>query len=112
LFHREVCRFLGTKLADMFGPTVTDLAPRLRQVLTFLLEGDGEKQVAARLGISRHTVHEHVKRLHRHFGVASRSELLSRTNRFLPVLQKLIEDEAAPDVHAAIRAFGDAFRLR
>jgi DNA-binding CsgD family transcriptional regulator len=112
LFHAEICRLLGTKLADLFGPTVTELAPRLRQVLIFLLEGDSEKQVAQRLAISRHTVHEHVKRLHRHFGAASRGELLSRTSHFLPVLRKLNEAESMDDPNAAARAFGDAFRLR
>jgi len=54
------------------------LPPRLRQVLAGLLKGDSEQQVALRLGISAHTVHEHVKRLHRRFGVSSRGELLAR----------------------------------
>ena len=43
-----------------------------------LLEGDGEKQVAAKLNLSRHTVHEYVKMLYHQLGVSSRSELLSQ----------------------------------
>ena len=113
LFHREICRLLGTKLADTTGPSVASLSTRLRQVLACLLEGNSEKQVATRLGISRHTVHEYVKRLHRHFGVASRGELLSRCCRFLPVMQTLDKSEdSTPDRNAAARAFGDAFRMR
>ena len=41
------------------------------------MNGDSEKQVAARLGLSRHTVHIYVKHLYKHFGVNSRGELLS-----------------------------------
>jgi len=55
-----------------------ELAPRLRQTLDRLLAGDSEKQVAAKLGLSRHTVHVYVKSLHKKLGVSSRSELLSR----------------------------------
>jgi DNA-binding CsgD family transcriptional regulator len=112
LFHRDMCRLLGTKLAKPGGPSIAQLSPRLAQVLLRLLEGDGEKQIALRLGISRHTVHEHVKRLHRHFGVSTRAELLSQCFRFVPPLQKLIVAEKSSDGSAAIRAFGDAFRLR
>ncbi len=53
------------------------LSPRLRQVLECLLRGDGTKQVAARLGLSIHTVNDYMKELHRRFGVSSRSELLA-----------------------------------
>ena len=42
-----------------------------------LLEGDGEKQAALRLGLSRHTVHEYVGELYRRFGVCSRPELMA-----------------------------------
>jgi DNA-binding CsgD family transcriptional regulator len=52
-------------------------SPRAREVLARLLSGDGEKQIAVGLGISRHTVHVYVKQLYRIFGVCSRPELLS-----------------------------------
>ncbi len=78
LFVREYVRLFDTRLAPMGGPSVADLPPRARQVLACLMEGDSEKQVALRLGISRHTVHEYLRRLHRRFGVASRGELLAR----------------------------------
>jgi DNA-binding CsgD family transcriptional regulator len=54
------------------------LSPRERQTLELLLTGNAEKQIAARLDISRHTVHVYVKSLYKRFGVNSRSELLAK----------------------------------
>ncbi len=54
------------------------LPPRLQPVLNHLLGGDGEKQVAVKLGLSPHTVHEYVKAIYRRLGVSSRGELLAR----------------------------------
>jgi DNA-binding CsgD family transcriptional regulator len=53
------------------------LSQRMRDTLGGLLAGGSEKTIAMELGLSRHTVHEHVKRLHRAFNVSSRGELLS-----------------------------------
>lgn len=54
------------------------LSPRLQQTLARLIAGDSEKQVASRLDLSVHTIHDYVKALYRRFGVNSRAELLSR----------------------------------
>jgi DNA-binding CsgD family transcriptional regulator len=48
-----------------------------RQTLDCLLEGDSEKEIAARLGLSPATVHEYVTALYRRFGVHSRGQLLA-----------------------------------
>jgi DNA-binding CsgD family transcriptional regulator len=88
LFWRECARLLGTKLATHDAPSVADLPPRLRQVLACLLEGDGEKQVASHLGLSKHTIHEYLKRLHERFGVSSRGELLARCHALWPALRQ------------------------
>lgn len=61
----------------------TSLAPRLRAVLGHLMAGLSEKQIAIRLGLSRHTVHAYVKSLHKEFGASSRGELLSICYRML-----------------------------
>ncbi len=53
------------------------LSPREQETLTHLLAGASEKEVAARIGRSRHTVHSYVKKIYRQFGVTSRAELLS-----------------------------------
>src|SRR6266849_1689365 len=81
-FHEELGRLIGPVLVcagDPFSPT--RLPPRVRQTLSCLLEGDGEKQAAARMGLSRETVHQYVKALYCHYRVASRAELLARVLR-------------------------------
>nr|WP_253816396.1 helix-turn-helix transcriptional regulator [Myxococcus xanthus] len=54
------------------------LAPRERQTLELLLQGLGDKQIAARLGISRFTVNQYTKTLYRRFGVQSRAALIAQ----------------------------------
>lgn len=54
------------------------LRPRLRETLELILSGDTERQVAEKMTLSVHTVHDYVKSLYIHFGVSSRTELLSR----------------------------------
>ena len=77
LFLHEVHALAGSALTfDEAGP-FAGLTPRAREVLNALLEGDAEKQIAARFGVSRHTVHDYVKALYRRFGVNSRGELLA-----------------------------------
>lgn len=56
----------------------TGLSPRQRDVLAALCRGLAEKEIAGELGLSIHTVHGHVKELHRRFGARSRGELLAR----------------------------------
>jgi DNA-binding CsgD family transcriptional regulator len=77
VFHREMSWLYRPELR----PLATDpagLTPRQRQTLRLLMSGLGEKQIAARLGVSRNTVHHYVKALYRHFNVSTRSELLAR----------------------------------
>lgn len=87
LFHEELAPLVGRQLAlsdtdDGREP----LPPRLQQVLACLLQGDSEKQAAARLGLSQHTVNRHVQRLYRRYGVRSRSELMFRCRDMLASL--------------------------
>lgn len=79
----DVCRSIAVELGTLKPAATTDpqLPRRLRETLACLLEGDSEKQVAAKLGLSPHTVHIHVKRLYRHFEVSSRGELLAKCLR-------------------------------
>jgi DNA-binding CsgD family transcriptional regulator len=69
---------VGGPLARFSEPSPTDLPARTLQVLRCLLEGDGDKQIAARLGISPLTVNVHTKAIFAHFHVSSRTELLAR----------------------------------
>ncbi len=77
LAHEELVPLIGTALASVHEPRLADLTPRQRQTLAYLLEGDSEKQVAARLDIGVATVHTYVKALYRHYHVAGRAELLA-----------------------------------
>jgi DNA-binding CsgD family transcriptional regulator len=54
-----------------------NLSPRLEQVLSCLLRGDGEKEIAYTLTLSIHTVHCHVGTIYKAFDVHARSELLA-----------------------------------
>ena len=87
----DLCRMLGEQLGHEYnarptapaaGPgapaAAVPLSPRMRQTLERLLVGDSEKEIAARLGLSRHTVHVYVKTLYRRFEVNSRGELFAR----------------------------------
>jgi DNA-binding CsgD family transcriptional regulator len=80
-FHGEIGRLVGRQLVSATEPSPEKLSPRLRQTLTCLVEGDSEKQVAARLGLSPTTVHEYVTALYRRFGVQSRGQLLAHVLR-------------------------------
>lgn len=71
IFHRE-SRALAPRDP---GPK---LSPHLDKTLRALLRGLSEKEVAAELGLSPHTVHEYVKALYRRLGVTSRAELFAR----------------------------------
>jgi DNA-binding CsgD family transcriptional regulator len=57
------------------------LAPRLQPVLRYLLQGDADKEVAAKLKLSRHTVHRYTQAIYRELGVHSRGELLAKYAR-------------------------------
>jgi DNA-binding CsgD family transcriptional regulator len=66
------------------------LSPRQRQVLALLQRGHSEKQVAAELGVSPHTVHDYVKALYRSHGVTSRGELLAQLTAAPRPLARLV----------------------
>ena len=73
----EFCQMLGADYSCPPSRAIPGLAPRHRQTLELLLAADSEKQIAAKLGVSRNTVHVYVTALYRHFDVSSRAELLA-----------------------------------
>jgi DNA-binding CsgD family transcriptional regulator len=78
LAHQEAVRLIGGPLARFEEPHPSQLTPRVRHVLGCLLEGEADKQIAARLGLSTHTVNQYTKQIFRHFGITSRTALLAR----------------------------------
>ena len=77
LFHRE-CVFLHERRTEPHAVHMRGLSRREQDTLRGLCRGLSEKELAAELRLSPHTVHEYVRSLYRHFGVRSRSELLVR----------------------------------
>jgi DNA-binding CsgD family transcriptional regulator len=75
--HATDAANLGGGLARFIDPDPAALSPKVRDVLRCVLEGDGNKRIAARLSISVFTVNQYVKTIIRHFGVQSRTELLA-----------------------------------
>jgi DNA-binding CsgD family transcriptional regulator len=59
------------------GAKIETLPPRVRETLDQIVAGKSLKQIAASLQISRHTVNDYTKYLHKKFGVSSRAELLN-----------------------------------
>jgi DNA-binding CsgD family transcriptional regulator len=80
---KAVVHLLHTNAPHVYScrtPAVRELdrlAPRLQPVLRCLLQGDAEKQVAAKLRLSRHTVHRYTQVIYEQLGVHSRAELLA-----------------------------------
>jgi len=57
------------------GKSAVQLSPRERQSLILMLSGCTNPEMARRMGITAHTVKDYVRRVHKRFGVGSRSEL-------------------------------------
>ena len=64
------------------GPDSSDsshwLTQREQVILRHLLLGKSVREIADELGRSPHTVHDHVKSLHRKLNASSRGELVAR----------------------------------
>jgi len=75
-----VCRSMLEEVAPKKLPRAlgNELSNRMKETLQHLLSGDSEKEVAAKLNLSQHTVHIHVKNLYKRLGVCSRGELMAK----------------------------------
>lgn len=78
IFHLELARTWRRDVLRRAEDAASDLPPRLAQTLEQLLVGSSEKQIALKLELSRHTIHNYVKALHQRFEVNSRGELLAK----------------------------------
>lgn len=56
---------------------VGELTPRQRAITVLMWSGDDRAAIARKLGISAHTVNDHVKEIYRILGVSSRAELMA-----------------------------------
>jgi DNA-binding CsgD family transcriptional regulator len=78
LFHVECQRILAAPAKDVNEMLVRRLSPRQFETLRQLREGLADKEIAARLGISPHTVNHYTKQIYRQFGVQSRAALVAK----------------------------------
>jgi DNA-binding NarL/FixJ family response regulator len=82
--HKTLLHVVMTSVAALHRPAseferapwVQSLGGRSNLVLSLLVCGYSRKQVAHELGLSLHTVNDHVKVIHRVCGVSSNAELL------------------------------------
>jgi DNA-binding CsgD family transcriptional regulator len=88
-FHECCGPLIGSALVTVAADALTDLPPRAEQTLMLLGVGESEKRAARHLGLSRHTLHDYVKLLHRHFAVSHRRELLVRCRALIARAQGL-----------------------
>ncbi len=98
IFHSELGRFWRRDALQKAVDPSSDLPPRLSQTLDELLGGLSEKEIAAKLDLSRHTIHNYVKALHQRFEVSSRGELLAKVGAtrkpdFTPKLSIMLPKE-------------------
>lgn len=66
--------------ADLLGPRVASagLTPREVEVTRLLCRGLAEREIARELGVSAHTVHDHVRAVRRKLSARSRSEVVAQ----------------------------------
>ena len=72
----EIARRVVSGFREPASPSsgLEDLSPREREILDLLAEGLPYKQIADRLGISPHTVHNHLRKIYGKLHVQSRTE--------------------------------------
>lgn len=71
------------------------------EVLEELINGRSVRQIAEALGRSEHTIHDHVKSLHRKLGASSRGELIARALGHLSIRNDIrISPSLRPSVEA------------
>jgi two-component system, NarL family, nitrate/nitrite response regulator NarL len=79
--------YLSSQLADIIdasargaaaGSALAALAPREREVLSYLAQGFTQEQAATRIGIGRSTVDTYVKRIRQKIGPGNRTTLIRR----------------------------------
>ncbi len=99
LFHNEFVLMLRRDAQSRpCDPRLSGLGPRLRQTLSLLLAGHAEKHIAARLAISRHTVHQYAKVLYRRMRVCSRAELFAQFSYAPPAVGITLDIPGMPHI--------------
>jgi DNA-binding CsgD family transcriptional regulator len=91
------------ELQAVYDSAMMTMPRRMLQVLACLLAGYTVKETAELLGVSPHTVQEHVKRLYKRSGTKNRAELADCHRHVAPLLLGLSIDEL-PDYRQQVRS--------
>ena len=70
-------RVIATNLGSPLDPSDRILTPRETEVLRMIADGLGNKEIAARLGISDHTVKFHISAILAKLGASNRAEAVT-----------------------------------
>jgi RNA polymerase sigma factor (sigma-70 family) len=76
---RYISPEIGQQVVDHLAQD--DLSPREREVLQLMFEGRSNKEIAARLGISEHTVNIHTRNVMGKLGASRRTEAIATALR-------------------------------
>jgi DNA-binding CsgD family transcriptional regulator len=87
---REVLHLVHLGVGTFYDVTSprNKLTPRMRETLDEMLTGATDKEIAARLRLSPHTVRQYVKTILRVYGVSSRAQLIATAARRSPTLAR------------------------
>lgn len=72
---------LGTEVFADHGALDSPLSEREQEVLTLIADGSTNKEIAARLHLSPHTIKEHTSAIYRKLGVRNRAEATRQAQR-------------------------------
>jgi len=86
---------------------VEKLTPRQREILRLIVNGFDAKMAARELGISVHTVNEHLSEARRHLGVSSSREAA----RILRQAESTPPNNVGPEMFGVVQRAGRRFRL-
>jgi LuxR family maltose regulon positive regulatory protein len=78
---RELLTSLGAPPRARIAPRDQLLTPRELEVLRLVSEGLTDGEIAARLVLSKHTVHRHVQKTYAKLGCSSRASAVAKANR-------------------------------
>ena len=74
LRHFQAPALVNAQMPELAAPAATDLSTRESEVLGLLAQGVRIADIGVALGISRHTVGDHVKNIYRKLNITSRAE--------------------------------------
>jgi DNA-binding CsgD family transcriptional regulator len=80
------------------------ISPREQMVLEQLILGKSVRQIADDLGRSPHTVHDHVKALHKKLNASSRGELVARALGYLSECSAIRHTKPGSEIEAGSTA--------